>query len=236
MSEVLPAAESDSGTAPRASSNIRHVCRMEIPGGGQIVIDGKYAYVGHQHRPQGTTILDISDPRKPKILSTLTPNHPSSHSHKVRVVGDLMVVNSEFEGGPGRREEYPDGGFRIYDIKDRTNPKLVSFVKTHGKGVHRFDLDAHYAYISTEMEGFVGNLLVIYDIRNPAKPVEVLALVNGGTECGGRRPAAPEAGRAPAAPCAALRDRDVRRLLDVGHLDHRRERHQRAAHALPLRV
>ena len=174
MSEVLPAAESDSGTAPRASSNIRHLSRMEIAGGGQIVIDGNYAYVGHQHRPQGTTILDISDPRKPKILSTITPGHPWSHSHKARVVGELMVVNSEFERGDGsRREEYPDGGFRIYDIKDRTNPKLVTFVKTYGKGVHRFDVDENYAYISTEMEGFVGNILVIYDIRNPSKPVAI---------------------------------------------------------------
>jgi hypothetical protein len=172
MSEVLSAAAT--GAAPHASSNIHHLCRIEIAGGGQIVIDGIYAYVGHQHRPQGTTILDISDPRKPKILSTLIPGHPWSHSHKARVAGDIMVVNSEFEGGPGaRREEYPDGGFRIYDIKDRTNPKLVTFVKTHGKGVHRFDLDDTYAYISTEMEGFVGNILVIYDIRNPSKPVEV---------------------------------------------------------------
>jgi hypothetical protein len=173
MSEVLSAAESSSAAAARASSNIRHLCRMEIPGGGQIVIDGKYAYIGHQHRPHGTTILDISDPRKPETLSTLMTNHPSSHSHKVRIVGDLMVVNSEFEPGSGRREEYPDGGFRIYDIKDRSHPKLVSFVKTHGKGVHRFDIDENYAYISTEMEGFVGNILVIYDIRNPSKPVEI---------------------------------------------------------------
>lgn len=174
MTEVLKSVESDAGTAPRASSNIRHLCRMEIEGGGQIVIDGNYAYVGHQHRPHGTSILDISDPRKPKILSTLSPNHPWSHSHKVRVAGDIMVVNSEFERGDGaRREEYPDGGFRIYDIKDRANPKLVTFVKTYGKGVHRFDLDVNYAYISTEMEGFVGNILVIYDIRNPSKPVEV---------------------------------------------------------------
>jgi len=174
MTEVLSSAESDSGTAPRASSNIRHLCRTELEGGGQIVIAGNYAYVGHQHRPHGTTILDIADPRKPKVLSTLTPGHPWSHSHKVRIVGDLMFVNSEFERGPGaRREEYPDGGFRIYDVKDRARPKLVTFVKTYGKGVHRFDVDETYAYISTEMEGFVGNILVIYDIRNPSKPVEV---------------------------------------------------------------
>ena len=39
--------------------------------------------------------------------------------------------------------------------------------------MHRFDLDENYAYISTEMEGYVGNILVIYDIRNPSKPIEV---------------------------------------------------------------
>src|SRR4051812_36938090 len=103
MSEVLPAAESDSGTAPRASSNIRHLSRIESAGGGQIVIDGNYAYVGHQHRPQGTTILDIFDPRKPKIVSTLTPGHPWSHCTSRG--GDLMVVNSEFERGDGSRSE-----------------------------------------------------------------------------------------------------------------------------------
>jgi hypothetical protein len=40
-------------------------------------------------------------------------------------------------------------------------------------GVHRFDMDANYAYISTEMPGYLGNILVNYDISNPAKPAEV---------------------------------------------------------------
>lgn len=39
--------------------------------------------------------------------------------------------------------------------------------------MHRFDLDDRYAYISTEMEGYVGNILVIYDMRDPARPEEV---------------------------------------------------------------
>src|SRR5262245_4815418 len=173
MSQVLPTVEGGSGPVPRASSNIRHLSRMELDGGGQIVLDGKFAYIGHQHRPHGTTILDIADPQKPKIVSTLKPNHPFSHSHKARIVGDLMFVNSEFEGGHGaKREGYDDGGFRIYDVKDRSNPRLLAFVKTYGKGVHRFDVDEKYAYISTEMEGFVGNILVIYDLADPSKPVE----------------------------------------------------------------
>jgi hypothetical protein len=155
------------------SDNVRHLCRMELEGGGQIVIQGNYAFVGHQHGPEGTTILDISDPRQPQIVSRLMTAHPASHSHKVRVVGDVMIVNSEIEPGKGDRKTYPDGGFRIYDIKDKTNPKLITFVKTHARGVHRFDMDENYAYISTEMDGFVGNILVIYDIRNLSKPVEV---------------------------------------------------------------
>jgi hypothetical protein len=173
VADASAVARQSAGAHVFASGNIRHLCRMEIPGGGQIVIQGKYAYVGHQHLPDGTTILDISDPRRPKVVGKLMTAHPWSHSHKVRVVGDLMVVNSEIEPGVGDRATYPDGGFRLYDIKDPTNPKLIVFVKTHARGVHRFDLDDTYAYISTEMEGSVGNILVIYDIRNPSKPVEV---------------------------------------------------------------
>ena len=69
MTETLQTAEANSGNVPRASANVRHLSRMELPGGGQVVVQGKYAFVGHQHRPDGTTILDISDPRKPVIVS-----------------------------------------------------------------------------------------------------------------------------------------------------------------------
>jgi hypothetical protein len=173
MAIASSAARRSASSPIYASDNVRHLCRQEISGGGQIVIQGHYAYIGHQHGPEGTTILDISDPRNPKTVSVLMASHPWSHSHKVRVVGDLMVVNSEIEPGKGDRNQYPDGGFRVYDVKDKTAPKLLTFVKTHARGVHRFDIDENFAYISTEMEGFVGNILVIYDIRNPSKPVEV---------------------------------------------------------------
>jgi hypothetical protein len=68
---------------------------------------------------------------------------------------------------------YHDGGFRVYDIADRSKPRLLAHQRTHGFGVHRFDMDRRYAYISTEMEGFLGNILVIYDLENPQRPQEV---------------------------------------------------------------
>ena len=202
MADVLHA--SDAGSSPQASSNIRHLSRTELPGGGQIVIQGHHAYVNDQNGPEGTTILDVSDPRKPKIVSRLMVPNELTHTHKVRVVGDLMVTNSEHQPGSGRRNEFKDAGFRIYDVRDPTNPRLVTFMKTYGKGVHRFDLDENYAYISTEMEGFVGNILVIYDIRDPSRPVEVSRWWMQGQNTGGGEPPHPKAlDTACITPCAA---------------------------------
>lgn len=201
------------------SSNFKSLSRIEIPGGGQVTVSGHYAYIGHipNKNQLGTTILDISNPKAPRIVSQIYLDDPTSHSHKARVVGDLLYVNSERNMTPiGRRADelpgvklrllkelgreanhaelafalnvreqdipiveaaqkkpYQNGGFKIYDIADKSNPKLITHQKTGGAGVHRFDVDNNYAYISTEMDGFLGNILVIYDLANPAKPHEV---------------------------------------------------------------
>jgi hypothetical protein len=70
-------------------------------------------------------------------------------------------------------QRYQNGGFKIYDVADPAQPKLIAYQKTGGIGVHRFAMDARYAYISTEIEGFIGNILVIYDIADPRTPREV---------------------------------------------------------------
>jgi len=166
------------------AKNVRRLSRLELAGAGQVTVEGKYAYVGHITNKEGlaTSILDVSDPKKPKLLCQLNVDLPDSHSHKTRVAGDLMIVNVEQNMGKGGRKSadgapeqdgYREGGFKLYDISNRAKPKLIHHHRTHGRGVHRFDMDERYAYISTEMQGYVGNILVIYDIRNPAKPEEV---------------------------------------------------------------
>jgi hypothetical protein len=199
--------------------NVRRLGHLDVPGAGQVTIAGAHAYVGHlpNERQLGTSIIDISDPRRPHVVATVTLDDPDSHSHKVRVADGVMVVNHErnmsrigrraeqlpavrqalteaLKREPTRREiaakmnvseddlraleafeqrGYHNGGFKIYDVADPAQPKLVCHHKTGGIGVHRFDLDARYAYISTEMAGYVGNILVIYDLRDPRKPEEV---------------------------------------------------------------
>ena len=206
-------------TSMPLARNVRRLGHLDLAGAGQVTISGIHAFVGHipNNDHLGTSIIDISDPRKPRVVATVTLDDPASHSHKVRVAGDIMVVNHERNMSRiGRRAEqlpavrralaeelnrsptsaevaarlgvteedlrlaeefeqrgYDNGGFKIYDISTPARPELICYQKTGGIGVHRFDLDERNAYISTETKGYVGNILVIYDLRQPRKPQEI---------------------------------------------------------------
>jgi hypothetical protein len=195
---------------------IRRLGSLDIPGGGQVVVQDGYAFVGHMKPPHGTTIIDVSDPASPTVVAEIPTDGPYSHTHKVRVVGDLMITNVEQnnrhflrlgsrlgevrqalidarknssdaavaaelgikEGDiavleAAQQRGYDDGGWKVWDISDKSAPREIAYVRTHGFGVHRFDMDDQYAYMSTEMDGYVGNILVIYDLADPTAPQEV---------------------------------------------------------------
>ena len=206
----------DASTDTATAKNVRLIAHMDIPGGGQVIVDGDRLFVGHIDPPAGTSIIDISDIETPKVLSTLEIE-AGNHSHKVRVAGDVMLINNENHtrhlqaagrqmpakraeleaelGRPPTDEElagafnykpedipamenaadavYASGGLRIFDISDLKNPKETTFFVCHDNGVHRFDFDGHYAYISTRVEGYQGNIVMIVDISDPANPTEV---------------------------------------------------------------
>ena len=206
----------DASTDAIIAKNVRRIGHMDITGGGQVVVDGDRAFIGHMDPPAGTSIIDISDIENPSVLSTLEIES-GNHSHKVRIAGDVMLINNENHarhlqaagqklpeqrakmeaelGRPPTDEElagafnykpedipamrraaatvYDSGGLRVFDISDPAAPRETAFFKTYGNGVHRFDFDGHYAYISTRVEGYRGNIVMIVDLSDPAKPVEV---------------------------------------------------------------
>lgn len=153
------------------SKNTKLLSHIDCPGGGQVWVDNNILYVSHMRPPDGTSIYDVSDPLNPKLLSTLQV--PMGwHSHKVRAKDGIMIINYE-----KFREGAPDfgGGLGIYDVKDPSNPKLLTKwrVDSEAGGVHRFSFDGRYAYISPTAKGFVGNITMILDLIDPANPVEV---------------------------------------------------------------
>jgi hypothetical protein len=155
--------------SPR-QSNTTLLSHIDCPGGGQVWVEGTTLYVGHMRPTSGTTILDVADPRAPRIIARI-PVREAWHSHKVRVAGNIMIVNQEKFGKSLPNEV--GGGVDIYDVANPASPKLVSEWRTVGGGVHRFDFDGRYAYISPTAEGYVGNIVMILDLADPAKPIEV---------------------------------------------------------------
>lgn len=153
-----------------SASNTKHVAHIDCPGGGQVWVDGDVLYIGHMRPPSGTTLVDISDPRNPRKIATI-PVPPGWHSHKVRAQDGLMLINHERFGQDGPADF--GGGIAIYDTSDPANPRQISKWLTAGKGVHRYDFDGRYAYISPTAEGFVGNIVMILDLVDPENPVEV---------------------------------------------------------------
>lgn len=154
------------------AKGIRQVGYFDCAGGGQVVVKDNIAYIGNMAAPDGTVIVDVSDPKHPRELSRMGML-PGTHSHKVRVANDLMVINQEANPYQlGAPDDY-NGGVSIFDVSQPAAPKLITRWHAHGMGVHRFDFDGRYLYFSPTVEGYVGNIVMILDLADPAHPQEV---------------------------------------------------------------
>ena len=158
-------------SSERMARNVRQVSHLDIAGGGQIYVEGSTAYVGHMKAAEGTTIIDVADPARPAVLANI-PTSRLSHAHKVRVVGNLMVANVETAERDIDRP-YSEGGIRIFDVSRPAEPVELGFFGVTGIGIHRFDFDGTYAYLSSSMDGYLHNIVVIVDLSDPRKPREV---------------------------------------------------------------
>lgn len=154
------------------AKGVRVVGELDCPGGGQVVVDGAFAYVGHMRAPHGTSVIDVSDPARPRTVAEVSL--PAGfHSHKVRVANGLMLVNREVTDFDKAANADMQPGLGIYDVSNPSAPKPITHWPCAGKGVHRFTFDGRYAYLSPEMEGYVGNIVLILDLADPARPQEV---------------------------------------------------------------
>ncbi len=153
---------------------LRQVGYVDCAGGGQVVVENGIAYVGHMRAPNGTSVIDVRDPRNPKILATLQMP-AGTHSHKVRVGNGLMIINNEDNhNDPDPAPSDWRGGIGVFDVTNPAKPREISrWHVDSGRGVHRFDFDGRYAYLSATQQGYVGNIVMIMDLQDPAKPTEV---------------------------------------------------------------
>jgi len=150
--------------------NVNLVGHLDIDGGGMVDVRGNLAAVGHMGPPFATSLVDVTDPAKPRIIARIKAR-TGTHSHKARMCGNTLVINVERYGGEGDNK----AGLALYDIVNPLAPKEVAFYSmggqsTGGTGVHRFQLDCprKLVYVSDSADGFQGNFTIIIDISDPA--------------------------------------------------------------------
>src|SRR5262249_58261235 len=114
----------------------------------------------------GTTILDVSDPAKPRCVATITLTDTTSHSHKVRVAGDVMIVNHERNPTAiGRRaDELPRVRNQLADVLGRA--------PSHAELARKLNVtEADIGEIEKEAQrGYHNGGFQIYDISRAQQP------------------------------------------------------------------
>jgi hypothetical protein len=171
---------SPGGSRGDEAANVRLVGYSDLQGRPalQVTLKGDYAYVGHhrgrernsitgQDEPNGTTILDVSDPTNPRILLHL-PGREGAESRAVQVVDryrdgrDYLLRNQESASFTG---------FEVWDITDRRAPRPVAEIgglREAHKGW--WDAKTGYAFLSGVQVGWKGRHLIVYDLKNPHDP------------------------------------------------------------------
>ena len=166
----------EAASSPAKARNVVSIGDLDIEGGGMVDVQGNIAAIGHMSPPLATTILDVADPAKPKILSRIKAR-AGIHSHKARICGTTLIINVEQYGMLTKGDKV---GLAFYDISDPRQPKETGFFEmgglgSHGTGAHRFQADCErkLVYTSGSADGFQGNITMIVDFSDPRYPRQV---------------------------------------------------------------
>ncbi|MCE2945946.1 MAG: hypothetical protein LXA50_02605 [Betaproteobacteria bacterium] len=135
-------------------------------------------WVAHESAPTNFTGIDVTDPRKPKVVIQTQLPHSRVRSNSLDVVGDVMCVAYQTRDLGAK-----PAGFELFDISKPEEPKSISFFDCsgpHSRGVHMvWFVDGKTVHISSGAEDFEPHdprddqIYRIIDVSNLSKPTEV---------------------------------------------------------------
>jgi hypothetical protein len=135
-------------------------------------------WIAHEGPPKNFTGIDVSDPRRPKVVVQTDLPHGRVRSNSLEVVGDIMAVAYQTVE-PG----LTPAGFELFDISNPEQPKSISFFDCSGpysRGVHQlWFVDGRYVHFAGGAGDFQprnqkdDQIYRIVDVANPSHPIEV---------------------------------------------------------------
>jgi len=168
------------------SLNMKLLAHHELEGFGGIgeginiqqTPDGRrILWLAHESAPKNFTGVDVTDPRKPKVVVQTDLPHKKVRSNSLDVVGNTMVVAYQT-----RELGAQPAGIDIFDVSKPESPRLISHFDRsgpHSRGVHAvWFVDGEYVHMASGAGDFQprdpldDQCYQIIDVRNPSKPVE----------------------------------------------------------------
>ena len=166
------------------------------------------AYVGHhagvvanpltgRDEGNGTSILDVTDPKKPKYLAHIPGEIAKSGAggdaggaQMVRVCG-----GSELPHGDKNKfymlRSFGNSAHEMWDVSDPANPARLNVIVSGLRDTHKsfWECDTGIAYlVSGAPEWRARRMILIYDLSDPAKPVFIRAFGLPGQQPGSTGP------------------------------------------------
>jgi hypothetical protein len=145
------------------------MCMQVAPDGRRIM------WLAHESGPKNFTGVDVTDPRKPKVVVQTELPIVNMRSNSLEVTGDIMAVAYQT---PGVNEQKV--GVELFDLSTPENPKSISFFDCsgpHSRGVHQlWFADGEYVHCAAGSDDFVptnpkdDQFYRCIDVRKPSTP------------------------------------------------------------------
>ena len=108
----------------------------------------RYLYLAHEQGPANFSVLDVTDPREPELLTQTTLPHGDVRSNSL-AIGDGLLVVAYQVARPGLKP----AGIEIFDLSQPAQPRPVGFLDLSGprsRGTHWVGYTGgRYAFLST---------------------------------------------------------------------------------------
>ncbi len=145
----------------------------------QMTKDGRrIIWLAHEAAPKNFTAVDVTDPRKPKVVVQTDLPMSKMRSNSLDVVGDIMAVAYQVEERGAK-----EAGFELFDVSVPENPRSIAFFSAagpHSRGVHQlWFVDGEYIHMASGADDFTPHrpmddqIYRIIDVRNPTSIKEV---------------------------------------------------------------
>src|SRR5712692_5501282 len=145
------------------SKNMRLIGHSDLGGFGnggegmglQKTRDGRrIMYIAHECAPINFSVVDVTDPSKPHLVTQTKLPHSQVRSNSLDLVGDTLAVAYETQ-----QAGLQPAGVELFDVSDTANQRNISFLTRSGPptpGAHYVGfMDGEYMHISSGAPDFV---------------------------------------------------------------------------------